>query len=242
MNKVLKIVLSFILLLCVCSGCSPVEQPVQDIDTLLQGKTDSENENEAEPENDSVLKDDFVSVWPDELPTMIYNESRHDGVRPIEFQTEINPGEWISEFTYESMYLYDFPDPEQFFHRFGRSFVLDKKVLHFYYDQIIEKEDGSEERTDITQDEFRSFVEVLKEAGYDENSVQTEFSYYCEKYGVGIWIVLAKDFPWIKDDERLAYRASNDVCYVRLQLIDPEYEMDLEAIKAEEYKRWLESH
>ena len=235
MNKVLKIVLSFILLLSVCSGCSPSEQPVQDIDNLFQEKTDSENENEAEPENDSVSKENFVSVWPDEVPV----SNGPDELRPIIFLIEINPGEWVGEYGYDSMYLYDFPDPEQFFHRFGRSFVRDKNVIHFYYDQSIEKEDGTDEITDITQDEFRSFIEVLNEAGYNENSEQTETSYYCEKYGIGIQIVLSKDFPWVEDDERLVYHTSHDACYVRLQLIDPEYEMDLEAIKAEEYNRWL---
>ena len=181
MNKVLKIVLSFILLLSVCSGCSPSEQPVQDIDNLLQEKTDSENENEAEPENDSVSKDDFVSVWPDELPV----SNRPDGLRPIGFEIEISPGRWTTEFKYESMYLYDFPDPlECFDYKCRSSFVDAVKAIYFAY----RNEDENGQDRDISVEEFKEFVDVVKKYGYTDNSVETETSYYCEKYGVGVVI------------------------------------------------------
>ncbi|MBQ6051978.1 MAG: hypothetical protein IJL30_01675 [Clostridia bacterium] len=235
--KRLLVLLSFIFLICLTCSCSTDTKP-SEIENLLSDKKVSET-NSNTPD---VIHDDnvFVSVWPDELPETNFNGEITRRGRPVQFNYEIEPGYWTSEWLYSSMYLYDFPDPAQFFHRFGYSAVLDINAIHFYYNNVIEEDGSLPVHIDITKEEFASYIEKVKEAGYTDNSRQTETSYYCEKYGVGITIVLAKDFPWVDEDPRLEFFGDSDSIYIQLQLIDPDYVMDLEQIKAEEYQKWLE--
>ena len=244
---IMLVVSVFLLSLIACvSGCSE-ENKTDEIDTLLQTKAEDEqpmikDEQPITEENDEGRDDVFVSVWPDELPETNFNGEITRRGRPVQFNYEIEPGYWTSEWLYSSMYLYDFPDPAQFFHRFGYSAVLDINAIHFYYNNVIEEDGSLPVHIDITKEEFASYIEKVKEAGYTDNSRQTETSYYCEKYGVGITIVLAKDFPWVDEDPRLEFFGDSDSIYVQLQLIDPDYVMDLEQIKAEEYNNWLAKH
>ncbi len=225
------------------SGCSN-ENNTEDLDTLLQTKDDGSKglfDEQQIIEDNPVENDVFVSVWPDELPESYMNGVHvYDG-RPVTFYTEVKPGEWVGEWYYSSMYLYDFPDPEPYFHNFGKSFLDEKKIIIFKYDKIKTSEDGIDEKDAISKEDFDLFIDNLILAGYTDNSERTETTYYCEKYGVGITIVLADVFPFADDDEKLrAFPTGVDCCYVRLQLIDPDYEMDLEELKAEEYRKWLE--
>ncbi|MBR5721196.1 MAG: hypothetical protein IKX78_01790, partial [Clostridia bacterium] len=165
--------------------------------------------------------------------------------RPVTFNVEIEPGKWAAEFYYSSMYLYDFPDPEPDFHKFGNTFINadEKKIIYFKYDKLKKSDEGADVREDISREDFDSFINAVIEAGYTDKFERTETTYYCVKYGVGITIALADVFPFADDDEKLrAYPTEVDCCYVKLQLIDPDYEMNLEEIKAAEYQKWLENH
>jgi hypothetical protein len=237
----------FLLSIAACiSGCSD-ENNTEELDTLLQTKDDnskgSSDEQQTIEDNTEESDDDiFVSVWPDELPKNEISEFSPDGGRPIQYKIEAEPGKWTVDFDYTSMYLYDFPDPEPVFHNFGNAFVHDIKAIYFKYDKLTSA-DGIDKKVAISRDDFDSFINAVIEAGYTDNSERTERTYYCEKYGVGITIALADVFPFADDDDRLrAYPTEADCCYVKLQLIDPDYVMDLEQIKAEEYQKWIEKH
>ena len=227
------------------SGCSN-ENNTEDLDTLLQTKDDdskgSSDEQQTIKDNTEESDDDiFVSVWPDELPKNETSEMFPDSGRPIQYWIEIEPGKWTPDYDYTSMYLYDFPDPVPYFNQFGRSFLLEKKIIIFKYSKLSRTDDGIDETVAITKEDFDLFIDNLIAADYTDNSERTETTYYCEKYGVGITIVLADVFPFADDDEKLrAFPTGVDCCYVRLQVIDPDYVMDLEQIKAEEYQKWLE--
>ncbi len=240
MKKTILTFISLIWALCFFCSCSSDNTPT-DIEKLLQDKeTVTVIGNEATSEQ-TVLNDEFVSVWPDELPKNETSEMFPDSGRPIQFWIEIEPGVWTVYYDYTSMYLYDFPDPEPYFHNFGKSFLDEKKIIIFKYDKIKTSEDGIDEKDAISKDDFDLFIDNLILAGYTDNSERTETTYYCEKYGVGITIVLTNEFPFVEDDPKLhPYVTAVDCCYVRLQLIDPDYVMDLEQIKAEEYQKWLE--
>ena len=226
------------------SGCS-AENKTEELDELLQQKAEDEqpmikDEQPITEENAEGRDDVFVSVWPDELPKNEISEFSPDGGRPIQYKIEAEPGKWTVDFDYTSMYLYDFPDPEPVFHNFGNAFVHDIKAIYFKYDKLTSA-DGIDKQVAISREDFDSFINAVIEAGYTDNSERTERTYYCEKYGVGITIALADVFPFADDDDRLrAYPTEADCCYVKLQLIDPDYVMDLEQIKAEEYQKWLE--
>lgn len=228
------------------SGCSN-ENNTEDLDTLLQTKDDDSKLSSDEQqtiEDNTGENDVFVSVWPDEFPVAEMNGHVFNDGRPIAFYYEISPGQWTAEYKYESMYLYDFPNPEPYFHQFGHTFINteEKKIIYFKYDKLLE-EDGIDKKGAISKEEFDSFISAVIEAGYTDNSERTEKTYYCEKYGVGITIVLTNDFPFADDDPRLRpFPTAVDCCYVKLQLIDPDYVMNLEQIKAEEYRKWLEKH
>lgn len=242
MNKILIALLLTLYVLFCTAGCSPDEEPM-DLDDLLKMKEISSEENTTEETETSADTGEFVSVWPDELPLNPDSSS----IRPIQYMIEINPGEWTTVWDYTSMYLYDFPDPEPVFHQWGHSLLneANMKAIYFKYSKLEKMEDESEDTEDVslTNDDFKWFIDTIIAAGYTENSERTETSYYCEKYGVGITVILSDVFPFTEDDSRFrAYNPQRDCCYVRLQLIDQDYEMDLEAIKAEEYRKWLESH
>ena len=240
MKKTVLTFISLIWALCFFCSCSSDNTPT-DIKKLLQDKeTVTVIGNEATTEQ-TVLNDEFVSVWPDELPKNKTNEMFPDSGRPIQYWIEIEPGKWTPDYDYTSMYLYDFPDPVPYFNQFGRSFLLEKKIIIFKYSKLSRTDDGIDETVAITKEDFDLFIDNLIAADYTDNSERTETTYYCEKYGVGITIVLADVFPFADDDEKLrAFPTGVDCCYVRLQVIDPDYVMDLEQIKAEEYQKWLE--
>ena len=248
MKKLMIMLVAAVLLLSVTayiSGCSE-ENKTDEIDTLLQTKAEDEqpmikDEQPITEENDECRDDVFVSVWPDELPKNEISEFSPDDGRPIQYKIEVEPGKWTVDFDYTSMYLYDFPDPEPVFHNFGNAFVHDIKAIYFKYDKLKKSEDGADVKEEISREDFDSFINAVIEAGYTDKGERTEKTYYCEKYGVGITIALADVFPFADDYEKLrAYPTEVDCCYVKLQLIDPDYVMDLEQIKAEEYQKWLE--
>ncbi|MBQ6051975.1 MAG: hypothetical protein IJL30_01660 [Clostridia bacterium] len=246
MKKLTIMIIVSVLLLSIIfcgSGCSN-ENNTEDLDTLLQTKDDGSKglfDEQQIIEDNPGENDVFVSVWPDEFPVAEMNGHVFNDGRPIAFYYEISPGQWTADFKYESMYLYDFPDPVPYFNQFGRSFLLEKKIIIFKYNKLSRTDDGIDETVAITKEDFDLFIDNLIAADYTDNSERTETTYYCEKYGVGITIALADVFPFADDDEKLrAFPTGVDCCYVKLQLIDPDYVMDLEQIKAEEYQKWLE--
>ena len=235
--------LCLLLILCFSSGCTTNNES-KSIEELLIEKKEQEEIKEPTENHDNIIAEDeeFVSVWPEELPKSEMNGVVVKEERPIGFNYEVSPGVWTTKFNYESMYLYDFPDPELYFRKYGNSMVEKFRAIHFYYAKEIEKADGTTELCGISREEFKSFIDVLKEAGYTDNSNQTETSYYCERYGVGISVVLSNEFPWGDQDPRLPFYTDYDSCFIQIQVIDPDYVMDIEAIKAEEYRKWLEEH
>ena len=138
MKKLMIMLVAAVLLLSVTayiSGCSE-ENKTDEIDTLLQTKAEDEqlmikDEQPITEENDEGRDDEFVSVWPDELPKNKTNEMFPDSGRPIQYWIEIEPGKWTPDYDYTSMYLYDFPVPVPYFNQFGRSFLLEKKNHYF---------------------------------------------------------------------------------------------------------------
>jgi len=94
----------------------------------------------------------------------------------------------------------------------------------------------------VTNEQFDGYVSWLQKAGYtNDELIPDSDSYHCEKYGVSIDLELAYEFPWSGEDERIHVPKNGKVnVYIRIELIDPDYQFDLEAIKAEEYERYLE--
>ena len=242
MKKTVPALFSLFFIICLFCGCNSDDNP-KDIEDLLNRKAQDTVVTDEEIAEDTSLNDEFLSVWPDELPESYMNGVHvYDG-RPVTFYTEVKLGEWVGEWYYSSMYLYDFPDPEPDFHKFGTAFLYEKKEVIFKYNKQKEDEFGEYVTEEISGEDFDAFIDALTEAGYTDNAERTETTYYCEKYGVGITIVLSNDFPFVEDDPKFhPYPTPVDCCYVKLQLIDPDYVMDLEQIKAEEYRKWLEKH
>ncbi len=129
MKKTIFTLITLIWALCFFCSCSSDYNPT-DIENLLREKKSDTVISSEENTEQILLNDEFVSVWPDELPKNETSEMFPDSGRPIQFWIEIEPGVWTVYYDYTSMYLYDFPDPEPYFHNFGKSF-LDEKKLSF---------------------------------------------------------------------------------------------------------------
>ena len=167
----------------------------------------------------------FVSLWPDELP----DGDRAERLSRCNF-SKISA--WL-----RALFLYDFPDPEDYFNRMSQATYIG--AIDTFYLNMRNSDENYCEKS-VTIEEFKEYIDAVKAVGYDENSVETETSYYCEKFGVSVSIVLGNEFPWADDDYRLrADKSQFTDCHIRVQLIDPDYVFDLDAIKAEEYNRWL---
>ncbi|MBO5036250.1 MAG: hypothetical protein J6D42_04135 [Clostridia bacterium] len=169
----------------------------------------------------------FVSFWPDEL-------SEEDRAELLSRNKGDTASGWL-----RALFLYDFPDPEDYFDCVTqRTYVGAIDTIYF----ALRNTDENLYDKSVTAEEFKEYIDAVKAVGYNEKSVETETSYYCEKFGVSVSIILGNEFPWADDDYRLrADKSQFTDCYIRVQLIDPDYVFDLEAIKAEEYQRWLDS-
>lgn len=118
-----------------------------------------------------------------------------------------------------------------------RTYVNAIDTIYF----VLRNSDENNYDKSVTAEEFKEYVDAVKAVGYDENSVETETSYYGEQYGVCVSIILGNEFPWTDEDYRLnAYKSQFDDCYIRIQLVDPDYVFELVKIKNEEYRRWYE--
>ena len=178
--------------------------------------------------------DEFVSLWPDELP---------DEKRPVYVFYGKGPKGQLTQddvsFTHLNFFLYDFPDPALYFPIAGgnKTFIAEKGSLYFLC--------CFSEDSDVTQEQFDGYVSWLQKAGYTNDEVIPDLnSYHCERYGVSIDLELTDVFPWTDDDEKLEIfrhtKTSHKVVYMKFQMIDNEYQLDLEVIKTEEYERYLE--
>ena len=170
----------------------------------------------------------FVSLWPDELP----DENRSDLLSSF--------GSLSVSKSLNNLFLFDFPKPEDYFKCQSQStYVGVIDTIYYAYQNV----DENNYDVSLSPEEFKEYVDAVKAAGYTDAAIETETSYYCEKYGVSVSIVLGNEFPWADDDYRLrADKSQFTDCHIRVQLIDPDYEFDLDAIKAEEYQRWLDSY
>lgn len=168
--------------------------------------------------------ENFVSVWPDELP----DEDRAERLSRCNGDTASS---WL-----RSLFLFDFPDPEKYFdHMSQRTYVGAIDTIYF----ALRNTDENNYDRSVTVEEYKEYVDAVKAVGYNENCVETETSYYGEQYGVSVSIIFGNEFPWTDDDYRLrAYKSQFTDCYIRVQLIDPDYVLNLVQIKNEEYRRY----
>lgn len=263
MKKTVAILLTMLLLLSAFTSCYHSEQPEKELsehvalNASTENKTDdSQKENEPEEEDQSVENESetsneeysdvwenvkwyqgsysipsendghFVSLWPDELPD-------GDRAENLSHNKKSTSAAWL-----RALFLFDFPDPDDYFDCMTqRTYVGAIDTIYFVY----HNSDENHYDKSVTAEEFKEYIDAVKAVGYDENSVETETSYYCEKFGVSVSIVLGNEFPWADDDYRLrADKSQFTDCHIRVQLIDPDYAFDLVAIKNEEFKRWHE--
>ncbi|MBQ4627571.1 MAG: hypothetical protein IJB44_00685, partial [Clostridia bacterium] len=170
--------------------------------------------------------ENFVSLWPNELP----DGDRAERLSRCNF-SKISA--WL-----RALFLYDFPDPEDYFNRMSQATYIG--AIDTFYLNMRNSDENHYDKS-VTAEEFKEYVDAVKAVGYNENCVETETSYYGEQYGVSVSIILGNEFPWADDDYRLrADKSQFTDCHIRVQLIDPDYVFDLDAIKEEEYQRWLD--